>query len=247
MSRRSCPRRPGQREGRAAPPREGGGRGGKPGAPDAPEAVAAVAGLPAGRAEGALGSGAEVAASRGEHLAGTPVVAGRVIAAPAATITTTTGVTTARSATGGLAASPAARTAARLGEAPLRVEVLLTRGEHELLPAVGASQGLVVVHGIETPLGSCAIPRVLASAVRGVRVGRGATRFSVAGLPATLSAGLYTLRAQLYRVFATGETGRWHQDNARRLGDVQPRRVDHSGGGGRRAGRTSKRTVPMIR
>ena len=47
---------------------------------------------------------------------------------------------------GGLAAGPARGAAARLGEATLRVEVLLGCGENELLSTVRAGQGLVCVH-----------------------------------------------------------------------------------------------------
>ena len=72
---------------------------------------------------------------------------------------------------GGLAAGPTRRAAARLGEATLRVEVLLGCGEHEFLSAVRTGQVLVVVHENETPLGSRRDPvGFLASAVRGVRV-----------------------------------------------------------------------------
>src|SRR5262249_59273751 len=80
------------------------------------------------------------------------MAAAGAVAAVAAARPTTVGVP------GSLAAGSARRTSARLGEPALCVEVLLTRGEHELLAAVGAGQILVAVHETKTPLGSRAIP-----------------------------------------------------------------------------------------
>src|SRR3954454_11804299 len=101
----------------------------------------------------------------------TAAATGRIAAAGAvATVAAIATAATARIA-GSLAAGATRRTATRLGEPALCVEVLLTRGEHELLAAIGAGQILVVVHETKTPLGSRAIPPgFLASAVRGVRV-----------------------------------------------------------------------------
>src|SRR4029078_7806216 len=53
-----------------------------------------------------------------------------------------------------LAAGAARGTAAGLGEATLRVEVLLGGSEHEFLSTVRTGQVLVAIHENETPLGS---------------------------------------------------------------------------------------------
>src|SRR6478609_7080885 len=157
-----------------------------------PEAIRAIDGLAAGRAERNLGFLAAVRAGRGEHLPrptiAIPTTIGAVAAAAAAAaaVATTGGIPaagavaavaagpgagTGAAVPSSLAAGPARRASARLGEPALGVEVLLTRGEHELLPAIRAGQGLVAVHETKTPLGSRAIPSgFLASAVRGVRV-----------------------------------------------------------------------------
>ena len=120
-----------------------------------------------------------------------PAAAGRIAAAGAVAPVR---AAAALRVAGSLAAGSTGCAAARLGEATLRVEVLLGRGEHEFLSAVRTGQVLVAVHENETPLGSrTRSRRVLASAVRGVRVvssyvsghgpfrgvyGRDGTRFS---------------------------------------------------------------------
>src|SRR4249919_1381491 len=166
-----------------------------------PEAIRAIDGLAAGWAERDLGFLAAVRAGRGEHLprptiaipttvravaAASAAAAAAGAAAAIAAVATAGGIPaagaiaavaagpgagTGAAVPGSLAAGPTRRASARLGEPALGVEVLLTRGEHELLPAVRAGQGLVAVHETKTPLGSRAIPSgFLASAVRGVRV-----------------------------------------------------------------------------
>src|SRR5580765_5278060 len=119
----------------------------------AAEAVRAVDGLAAGRAERDLGLAATRRAGCREHLAGTAVSA--VAATAAAAVTTAAAPAAGAVATAGavaaavaaaaavrapssLAAGPTRRTTPRRGEPTLCVEVLLTRGEHELLPAVRA-------------------------------------------------------------------------------------------------------------
>src|SRR6185503_19745341 len=139
-------------------------------APLAAEAVRAIDGLAARRAEGDLSLLAAVRARGAEHLA-RPAVATVAAAATATAAVAAAGPAAAIRVARGLAAGATRRTAPRLGEPTLCVEVLLTGGEHELLAAVGAGQVLVVVHETKTPLGSRAIPPgFLASAVRGVRV-----------------------------------------------------------------------------
>src|ERR1700690_1360356 len=119
------------------------------------EAIRAIDGLAARGAEGDLGLLAAARARRGEHLART------AIAAPAAAAVTTAaravagaaavaGAPAIAGATAGLttrclAAGSAAAATARLTEAALRVELLLARGERELLAAISAAQGLVRV------------------------------------------------------------------------------------------------------
>jgi hypothetical protein len=127
------------------------------------EAVRAIDGLAARRAERHLGLAAAVAAGGAEHLARTAVavttattaaaVAATTVAAGAVAPARAVGAVAAAAAgvgvAGRLAARPARRAPARFGEPALCVEVLLTRGEHELLAAIGAGQIFVAVHGIE--------------------------------------------------------------------------------------------------
>ncbi len=97
------------------------------------EAVAAVDRLLATGTERHLRLAPAARARGTEHLARTAIV-------------TAAGVPAARGPTraaGCLAARPARRAASRLGELAVSVELLLARGEHELLAAVGTAQGLV--------------------------------------------------------------------------------------------------------
>ena len=88
------------------------------------EAIAAVHGLIAARLEGNLGLLAAVSADRREHLA------------------LRTGIAILRAERG-----TALRAAARLIlEALLRVERLLRRAEDELLVAIAANEGFVLIH-----------------------------------------------------------------------------------------------------
>src|SRR6185503_47354 len=97
-----------------------------------------------------IAAGPAAVAAGAAGVAATGVAAARAVTAAA----TTTVRAATLGITGGLAARSTARAAARLGEASLRVEVLLGRGEHEFLSTVRAGQILVVVHENETPLGS---------------------------------------------------------------------------------------------
>src|SRR4029078_2765285 len=115
----------------------------------------AVAGLPAGRADRALGLAAAVAAGGAEHLAGTAVAVSTAAAATTvAAATVAAGAVSPACAVGAvaatgigvascLAAGPTRRAPARLGEPALCVEVLLTCGEHELPAAVRAREAFV--------------------------------------------------------------------------------------------------------
>jgi len=156
-------------------------------APHRPETIGAVDRLAAGRAERDSRLVAAVRAGRGEHLAGTAVASGAVATVASAIPTCAVAAAGGVPATGAvavaaravaraarpassLAAGSTGRAAAWLGEATLRVKVLLRRGEDELLSAIRASQILVAV---QKELLSVARrrsrARVLASAVRGVR------------------------------------------------------------------------------
>src|SRR5262245_62518112 len=117
----------------------------------APEAVAAVDGLAARRAEWDLGFLATVRAGGAEHLARAAVAIATAAVpacgvAPAGAVAAIRAVATATLIAGGLAAGPTRGAAARLGEATLRVEVLLGCGEDELLSTIRAGQVLVCVH-----------------------------------------------------------------------------------------------------
>src|SRR6478672_6400792 len=116
----------------------------------AAEAVAAVDRLATGRAEGDGSLLAAGRAGRGEHLAGATIVTAAAAAAIAAGATRVAAGAIRAAATfavaGSLAAGATGRAAARLGEATLRVEILLGGGEHEFLSTVRAGQILVVVH-----------------------------------------------------------------------------------------------------
>src|SRR4051794_14739706 len=120
----------------------------------AAEAVAAVDRLAAGRAEGDRSLLAAGRAGRSEHLAGTAIVSTTTTAAAVAAGATgiaagavaTGAIATALAVAGSLAAGATGRAAARLGEATLRVEILLGGSEHEFLSTVRAGQILVVVH-----------------------------------------------------------------------------------------------------
>ncbi len=99
------------------------------------ETVAAVDGLAAVRAERHLGLAAAARARCAEHLPLGPIVAaGRVAAARVAAV---------RGAARGLPAGTARRAATRLAELAIGEELLLARGERELLAAVDAGQRLV--------------------------------------------------------------------------------------------------------
>ena len=124
----------------------------------ATEAIAAVDRLAAGRSEGDLGLFATGRAGGREHLAGATVVAATTataaaiaagatgVAARAITAAGAVRAATALAVTSSLAAGSAGGAAAGLGEATLRVKILLGRSEHEFLSTVRAGQILVVVH-----------------------------------------------------------------------------------------------------
>src|SRR5262249_38533806 len=99
-----------------------------------------------------------IAATRGAVATAAVGAAGRISAAGAVAAVAAAGPAAAVRVASSLPAGSARRTAPWVGEPALCVEVLLTRGEHELLAAIGASQVLVVVHETKTPLGSRAIP-----------------------------------------------------------------------------------------
>jgi len=117
--------------------------------PPGGEAVVAVDRLAVGRAEGDLGLAAAARAGGREHLTratagavaratvGRPTAGAGAVAA-GAVARSTTAVTT-----GSLAAGAAGRAATGVAELALSVELLLTGGEGELLPAVGAGKHLI--------------------------------------------------------------------------------------------------------
>src|SRR5215207_4326767 len=148
-------------------------------APLAAEAVAAVDGLAARGTERDLGFLATGRARRLEHLAGCALVAAATTAAAVAAGATGIAATVRATAVRGtatlcvarsLAAGTAGGAATRLGEATLRVEVLLGRGEHEFLSTVRAGQILVVIQKKDSFSIAGAFPWFLAPVVRGVRV-----------------------------------------------------------------------------
>ena len=102
----------------------------------APEAIAALDRLPISRLERNLCGTPASAARGGIHLTWTSVVSAAAVATSAV----------ATFWPRGLARGPAGAASLRFGESPLGVEVLLARGEFELLVAVGADQNLVRVH-----------------------------------------------------------------------------------------------------
>ena len=108
----------------------------------AAEAVAAVDRLRATGAEGDLGLAAAARARGAEHLARAARIAFRTTAAR---------VSAAAVAASGLLGCAARRATSRLAELTVCVELLLTRGERELLIAVRANERLVLSVQKKTP------------------------------------------------------------------------------------------------